>query len=348
MIEEEDFDSRKDLKKERKILSRTDRSKHKKTDHEKREKKLQEEAERKLAKKNLKRGRVLAISPEGTTIDFEGKKLLCTLSGLLKKEIRRIKNLVTIGDFVLFDPDKLVIAHVEERRSILSRKEHLRQRERQLIAANIDQVLITVSICDPPLKPGLVDRYIIATRKGNMSPIIILNKIDLVEKEDPLLGSFIQTYRALDIPVIPISAQTGEGLSELKTAMKDKTSVFSGQSGVGKSSLINAVTGLKLPTGEVTKKSRKGAHITRTAHLIPLDCGGFCIDTPGIRSFGLWDLQKEDLDNYFPEINAFAKHCHFPDCSHTHEPSCTVLKAVESGEIPRLRYDSYRKLLEEL
>lgn len=348
MTEEELFESRKELKRERKILSRTDRSKYKKTDHVKREKKLEEEAQRKLAKKELKRGRVLAILPESITIDFEGKKLPCTLSGLLKKEIRRIKNLVTIGDFVLFDPEKLVIAHVEERRSILSRKEHLKGRERQLIAANIDQVLITVSSCDPPLKPALVDRYIIATLKGNMQPLIILNKIDLTEKEDPLLNTFIRTYRTLNFPVIPISAKTKEGLEELKAAMKDKASVFSGQSGVGKSSLINAVTGLSLPIGELTKKGRKGAHITRTAQLIPLDFGGFCIDTPGIRSFGLWELQKEDLDHYFPEITTIAEKCRYLNCTHTHEPNCAVRQAVELEKISPMRYDSYCKLLEEL
>ncbi len=340
--------TRKEIKQERKIASRKDRSKFKKTDLAKRKRKLDAESERKLSKKELERGRVLSISPEGITLDAEGKQILCVLSGILKKEVTHIKNLITVGDIVLFEPDKKAIAHVEERTSILARKEHLRQRQKQLIAANIDQVLITVSVVEPQLKPALVDRYIIATRKGNMEPVIVVNKIDLLPDKDPLFEAFVETYRALKIPVIPLSATTHEGIDDLKKQMTGRSSVFSGQSGVGKSSLINSVTGLTLPTGELAKKTRKGAHITRAAHLIPLSFGGWCIDTPGIRSFGLWDLQREDLENYFPEISEVAKACRFPNCSHTHEPGCAVQSAAEQGMISPLRFDSYLKLLKEI
>ncbi|NGX54882.1 MAG: putative ribosome biogenesis GTPase RsgA [Chlamydiae bacterium] len=340
--------SRKEHRMERKIATRKDRSKFKKTDRKKHAQQLQEERERKLAKKNLAQGRVLSISPEGITIDSDGKQILCVLSGILKKEVSHIKNLITVGDIVLFEPDKKAIAHIEERYSVLARKEHLRQRQQQLIAANIDQVLITVSVVEPPLKPALIDRYIIATLKGNMQPVIVVNKIDLLDSKDPFFDKFVQIYRSLDIPVITLSAKSHKNIAALKKQMQERSSVFSGQSGVGKSSLINAVTGLTLPTGDLAKKTRKGTHITRAAQLIPLTFGGFCIDTPGIRSFGLWDLQKEDLETYFPEITEIAHHCRFPDCSHTHEPHCTVQAAVEQGEISKLRFDSYLKLLKEI
>jgi len=156
------------------------------------------------------------------------------------------------------------------------------------------------------------------------------------------------TYEALEIPVIALSAETGEGMKKLKEQMKDKASVFSGQSGVGKSSLINTMTGLELPVGEVVKKTRKGVHTTSTTNLIPLSFGGWCIDTPGIRSFGIWDLKKEDLEDYFPEISEKSHGCKFPNCTHSHEPGCALEEALEKGEISPLRFDSYLKLLQEI
>lgn len=352
--EEEEF-TRKERKEARKIASKRDRSKYKKTDVQQRKRLQKEISEKKLAKREgLLRGRVLAISPEGISVQYHERVYLCVLRGILKKEITRAKNLVTVGDFVLFEPDaeeEGAIFHVEERASVLSRQEHLRRRQKQLIAANIDQVLITVSVVEPPLKPHLVDRYIIATRKGGMEPVIVVNKIDLLKKkseEASLFNHFLKTYQALGIPVIGLSAATGEGIDQLKIRMKGKASVFSGQSGVGKSSLINAVAGLGLPVGEVIKRTRKGAHTTTTTHLIPLPFGGWCIDTPGIRSFGVWDLKKEDLDAYFPEIKEWSHACKYPNCSHSHEPGCALKKAIEKGDISSLRFDSYLKLLQEI
>lgn len=344
---EEDFQTKKEKRGARKMASRLDRSKYKKTDHKKREMRLSDEAQKKLAKKEWMRGRVLGISPEGISVEYEKKIHLCVLRGALKQELSRFKNLVTVGDFVLFDLEG-TIAHVEERHSVLSRQEHLGRRKAQLIAANIDQVLITVSVVSPPLKPSLVDRYIIATCKGGMKPVIVINKIDLLEKaseEKKMVELFINTYRSLEISVIPISTLTGEGMELLKQHMKDKSSLFSGQSGVGKSSLINAVTGLSLPIGDIVEKTQKGSHTTSAARLIPLEFGGWCIDTPGIRSFGVWDLQRDDLNTYFPEIFEVSKHCKYPNCTHVHEPDCALEEAVEAGNISPLRVDSYLKLL---
>lgn len=350
-FEDEEMFTRKERKEAKKIASKRDRSKYKKTDSQKRTRLQKEEIEKKLAKKEgLVRGRVLAIAPEGISVQYKAHIYRCVLRGALKKEITRTKNLVTVGDFVLFEKDEGLIAHIEERFSVLSRQEHLRRRQEQLIAANIDQVIITVSVVQPPLKPALVDRYIIATYKGNMQPVIVVNKIDLLEKDLPeasLFHTFQNVYTTLGIPVIALSAQTGAGIEHLKALMKGKASVFSGQSGTGKSSLINALTGLALPVGDVVKKTRKGAHTTTTTHLIPLSFGGWCIDTPGIRSFGVWDLKKKDLDAYFPDIKTLSHACKYPDCTHSHEPGCALKEAVEKGEISSLRFDSYLKLLKE-
>lgn len=357
---EEDYyrKDRKEDKRHRKEVTAKDRSKYKKTDRSKYLEGLGQEKEDKLLKEGLLEGRVLSINPQGMVVDWNHQLISCTLKGLLKRDRTQVKNLVTVGDFVLFQKtsdSEGIISHVKPRFSVLSRADNLSRRKEHFIAANIDQVLITVSVVNPPIKPPIVDRYIIATRKGGMEPIIILNKIDLLDdlKQDPVLVEteremykmFLDAYCKAGVQVIPISVKTGEGLEKLRKVMKDKASVFSGQSGVGKSSLINAVTGMDLRTGEIVEKTKKGAHTTTMAQLIPLQDGGWCIDTPGIKSFGVWDLQRDEIEGYFTEIHENGRQCKFPDCTHTHEAACGVLQAVERGYISPMRYASYEALL---
>ena len=356
-VEEHFFgDDRKISKKERKIAIDKDRSKFKKTDLIKQKQRDDKFQERTSDESSL-RGRVLSIVPEGILVDHEGTQTTCTLRGLLKKDKSQFKNLVTVGDFVRFQKltaTEGIINQIEPRFSVLSRADNITRRKEQLIAANIDQVLITASVVEPPLKPSLIDRYIIAAHKGKMTPIIVINKIDLLEDEtetDDLLHEkelyeeAIRAYASADIRVIPVSASTGEGIDELKAVMKDKASVFSGQSGTGKSSLINMVTGLNLNVGDVVGRTKKGAHTTTTAKLVPLSFGGWCIDTPGIKSFGVWDLQKDEIEEYFDEIFEHGKGCRFPDCTHTHEAGCAVHVAVEKGQISPLRFESFITLM---
>ena len=259
-FEEEYFkENRKEGKVKRKMAMAKDRSKYKKTDQEKYLRSIEKDKMAKLGRQEWLEGRVLSITPQGILVDGEGKIITCVLKGLLKKEKTQAKNLVAVGDVVLFETTaegEGIIGHVKPRRTILSRADNLSRRKEQLIAVNIDQVIITVSVVNPPLKSAIIDRYIIATRKGGMEPLIVINKIDLFESEnrDQLLldvekeyyEELVRAYAAADIPLLSVSTVQGIGIEELKEAMRDKVSVFSGQSGVGKSSLINAVTGLDL------------------------------------------------------------------------------------------------------
>lgn len=360
-IEESYFgDDRKLSKHERKMAAAKDRSKYKKTDKDKLQKQAKSTPQDKSEDKNLLEGRVLSIKSEGIMVEYQHTCFVCSLRGVLKKDKSQFKNLVTVGDWVLFEKiqeGEGMIEQVKPRHSILSRADNLSRRKEQLIAANVDQVLVTLSVVSPPLKLGLPDRYIIAAQKGSMAPIIVFNKVDLLQQkpEDPavirdseLFVELAKAYQQVGIPVIAVSVVTGEGLEELKAIMKDKTSVFSGQSGVGKSSLINAITGAALETRTIVEKTQKGSHTTSSAHLLPLENGGWCIDTPGIKSFGVWDLSRDEVEEYYTEIFMEGHKCRYPDCAHIQENECAVKKAVEEGRISPLRYVSYVSLVNDI
>ncbi len=358
--EEDYFQARKESRMQRKLASAKDRSKFKKTDQEKYLKNLEKGHQQKLSKQEWLEGRVISIMPQGIIVDHDGERISCVLKGLMKRDKTQAKNLVAVGDFVLFEKThegEGIIASVKPRRTILSRADNLSRRKEQLIAVNIDQVIITVSVVNPPLKPSLIDRYIIAAHKGNMDPLLVINKVDLLEhvegmdeafleQEKALYEELLNAYAVAGVPVISVSAAENTGLDLLRQAMQGKASVFSGQSGVGKSSLINAVTDLNLRVGETVERTKKGSHTTTTTQLIPLEFGGWCIDTPGIKSFGVWDLEKNEIEGYFPEIHECGLDCKFPDCTHSHEDQCAVQKALEEGQISPVRYLSYQALMQ--
>ena len=346
LIAEEEFHKggKRISRSQRKKASRLDRSKYKKTDLQK-VKTIKPQND-----PSLKRGRVVSILGENIHLVLNKKKYICTLRGVLKKDSSLLKNLVAVGDLVYFSEDDLSIHSIEDRYSILSRKDLLRKKE-HIIAVNIDLVFIVVSVISPPLKPFLIDRYLIAAAKGKMDPVILINKIDLLEKaseEEEKYNQVIEAFTKSGYKIFGISTKTKEGIDPILEEMKNKASVFSGQSGVGKSSIINTCLGTKLKTGPIVEKTSKGAHVTTRANLIPLKKGGYCIDTPGIKSFGIWLLTKKDIKTHFKEFLDYSVFCKYHDCDHLAEPNCAVKKAVEEKKIPMLRFDAYRSLIESL
>lgn len=317
-------------KKEKKRIKEKDRSKGKLTDKKKT-----------LPKKEITgtKARVLSVSSTEVIVDLNGEETHCSLRGVLKKDKGDQKHILTIGDFVIID-ERGQVAQVVERYSELARRDNLRRRKAHVIAANIDQVLITTSVHEPNLKPSLIDRYIIAAKRGNMQPVLIVNKIDLMDNKKEV-NEIIKIYEDLEVPVIGVCAIKQKGLKKIEKIMKGKASVFSGQSGVGKTTLINYICGTDFRTGEVVESTQKGCHTTTKSELIKIDADTFCIDTPGIKSFSLWDVTSEELATYFSDLHQYASACKFDNCTHTHEPHCGVRDAVEDGKIPAVRYESY-------
>ncbi|RMG54292.1 MAG: ribosome small subunit-dependent GTPase A [Acidobacteria bacterium] len=262
---------------------------------------------------------------------------------------------LTVGDDVRFElVDEAnregIIIEVLPRRTKLSRRVQPSSSEgsgyEDVVAANVDQLVIVASVRQPPLRPGLIDRYLVAAGKGGLDPIICLNKIDLAQPRE--VEPVVEIYRDLGYPVILTSARSGQGVDELRHHLKDKISVFAGHSGVGKSTLLKQLCpGIEVKVAEVNPKTGRGRHATTAAQLVPLPEGGYVIDTPGIRQFGLWDLTLEDVQTYFVEIAEAARGCRFRDCSHTVEPGCAVRQAVQQGRIHPQRLEHFLRLREE-
>lgn len=267
---------------------------------------------------------------------------------LAGQQVVRCKTSVTTaaGDRVHFSRERLRIIEILPRSSALSRPDPHNARIERVIAANIDLVANVVSVKMPALSPGLIDRYLIAIEKSGAEPLICVNKADLIDAPD-LIDEQLWPYRELGVCVVLCSAATGYGMAELAARLAGRTCVFTGHSGVGKSSLLNALApGLDIATGAISTVHEKGRHTTTGSKLYQLPGGGVIIDTPGIREFGLWSVTPGQVRQYFREFDAVAKSCAFSDCSHTHEPQCAVIPAVEAGRISRARYASYRRLIQ--
>jgi ribosome biogenesis GTPase len=230
-----------------------------------------------------------------------------------------------------------MIERVEPRHGVLTRAS--RRREHVLVA-NVDQLVIVMSLVQPDLKPHLIDRYLAAAQQGGLKPVLCLNKSDLTDATD--LQSLIGLHSQLGVQVLLCSAHTGFGIDRLREQLRGRSTVFSGQSGVGKSSLLNAVQpGLGLAVKTVSEVNQKGRHTTTFAQLIKLNFGGWVVDTPGVRTLSLWDTLPEEMEGYFPEFRPFVPLCGFPDCTHTHEKGCAVKDAVARRFITLRRYHSY-------
>lgn len=294
-----------------------------------------------------KKGRVLsAVGLNCLVEDESGNQTICTVRRVLRTLSRESRNAVVTGDMVLFRPDEHengMIERVEPRKTSLSRTSSGRE---HILVTNTDQVLIVIAADQAESKANLIDRFIVSIEKGKARPIICFNKCDLIDTAilQPLAGLYAQ----LGYRVVFCSALTGVGIEELRLLLKDHQTVLAGQSGVGKSSILNTVdSGLKLKTGEINKLSSKGKHTTRTTNLLKLGFGGWVVDTPGIRQLELWDVIPEEIEEYFVEFHPHLAYCKFPDCTHTHEKNCGVKQAVEEGTISARRYVSYLRLIDQ-
>ncbi|HEY4643034.1 MAG TPA: ribosome small subunit-dependent GTPase A [Thermoanaerobaculia bacterium] len=233
------------------------------------------------------------------------------------------------------------------RHSVLARPDPLRPHMQRLIAANIDVVVHVVSVKAPPLRPRLIDRYLIAIQRGGAQPVVCVNKVDLLEDASEELAR-LDVYRRLQVPVIACSTRTGQGLDELRSHAEGKTTALVGHSGVGKSSILNVLDQrLQISTNTLHRRGT-GRHTTTASTLYDFGGGTYLIDTPGIREFGLWDLDRGSLRDYFPEFDEPSESCRFTDCSHVHEPDCEVKERVGRGEIDAARYETYLRLYEDL
>ncbi|MDQ2948119.1 MAG: ribosome small subunit-dependent GTPase A, partial [Acidobacteriota bacterium] len=256
---------------------------------------------------------------------------------------------VAVGDRVLFSLDRRRIESVLPRSSCLSRPDPHNPIVERVIAANIDVVVNVVSVKTPPLRPGLIDRYLIAIENSGAQPLICVNKADLIDQDAAEIEALLDPYRDIGIPVVLCSASTGHGLIEMTDLLAGRLCVFAGHSGVGKSSLLNAlVPGLEIATRAVGQIHERGRHTTTGSRLYKLPGGGMIIDTPGIREFGLWQVTPAQVRNYFHEFDNHSAECAFSDCSHTHEPNCAVIPAVQASLISPARYDSYRRIMESI
>jgi len=284
--------------------------------------------------------------------ELSGKLVTCQLRGSLKQSSKKTE-LCVIGDHVtlqLLEDGSGAISVIAPRERVLSRVEPssyagtAAERE-QVLIANLDQAVFVFSAAQPAPHLRMLDRFLVAAEKAEIPSItIVVNKIDLAD-----VRPIFAVYEQMGYTVLYVSAANEQGVDALRTLLASKISVFTGPSGVGKSSLLNAVQpGLGRAVSHVSEKLSKGRHTTVNAELIPLIGGGYVADTPGIRSIAPWDVEPDELDAYFRDIHPYVVDCQFSDCTHTDEPGCAVRAAVEAGHISRERYDSYLRLRQEL
>ena len=285
--------------------------------------------------------------------DGEPVHINCRLPGRFRLQDNHLTNPIAVGDIVqlsINDDGSGSIEEIEDRENYLIRESTHHQEGNQILAANIDRAYAVQSIKKPKIKRGFLDRFLITCEAYQIPARIVLNKMDLAtEKDQAFINAFTDLYGSLGYDVLQTSIKDEQSLQHLKHDLEDNTSVFIGPSGVGKTSLLNHIEpSIERKVGTISDYNEKGTHTTTFAKLLPLHFGGFLVDTPGIREFGLVNIDPWELSLFFPEMLDARRQCKFNNCTHSHEPGCGVMKAFEEGDIDPSRYDSYLNILESL
>ncbi len=296
-------------------------------------------------------GLVLKSTGSNYKVATEKGLLECRLGGRLRLEDLKHTNPVSVGDKVIIsDEERGLIIDLVERKNYLIRKATNLSKQTHIVAANIDQLIILASYKQPRTSTGFIDRVLATAEAYNIPAIIVFNKTDLLnEKEIKQVQHYINVYDSIGYTAIGVSAEHEESVTVLKQLMIGKTNLFTGHSGVGKSTLVNKMDPqMNLRTGTISDKFNKGKHTTTFAEMLPLSFGGYVIDTPGIKEFGMVNMDKHEVTDYFREIFALKQQCKFNNCLHVNEPNCAVVEAVENGKIADFRYNNYLNILDTL
>ena len=291
-----------------------------------------------------------------TVLTDEGDTIDCKIKGNFRLKGIRSTNPVAVGDFVTILPNQegtAFITAIDDRRNYIIRKSQNLSKQSHIIAANVDQACLVVTIAHPETNTTFIDRFLASAEAYRVPVILIFNKTDILDEDERrYLDMMMQLYRTVGYECVALSAETGDGVDALMPMLEGKTTLFSGNSGVGKSTLLNRlVPGLNLRTSEISDAHDTGTHTTTFSEMIPLpvkaetSARSWLIDTPGIRGFGTFDMEPEEICSYFKEIFKFSADCRFGNCTHTNEPGCAVLKAVEEHYIALSRYNSYISML---
>ena len=284
----------------------------------------------------------------------DGKLFLCRVKGKLRLAGIKSTNPIAVGDWVDFEvqeeggEEQGIIYHIQERKNYIIRKSVNLSKQVHIIAANLDQVFLLITLNNPTTYPRFIDRFLVTAEAYDVPVVLLFNKEDSYSVEERAdIQYLMDTYTAIGYTCMAISALEGKGLEEVRSAMVGKISMFAGNSGVGKSTLVNALQpGLNLKTREITGLHAQGQHTTTFAEMYDLDFGARIIDTPGIKGFGIVDMEREEIGDYFPEFFALKSECKFNNCLHLDEPKCAVKDALDRGELSWSRYRSYLQMIE--